>query len=636
MNFQLNKPFGIKAALHPPSKWPYPTFSGSLNVLFNPFNMGILMLNAIKYCSKGKINFKFRHSVYFSYLISLFLANLIMTPVRAEEMAEQKTGVAKEISAIIAAKHHPDLLQPSFANRFDDLDALYKMQNYRLLWLGRDNSERNIAEALNLLANASFHGLNPLNYDTELLKRNLPAALALKPENVKKLALYDTALSLSLLRFLHDLHYGRVNPQGIHFNLKLREKKLADLPVLIKANQSTLSKLPEIVEPKLLQYQKLKHSLALYRQLDAKYVPFQLSVNKSLRLGERHPQIQSLKNFLISIGDLLEDKNQADSQNADLYTNKIRDGVMKFQHRHGLTPDGIIGKGTVAAINTPFKQRITQIELAMERLRWLPEINAGEYIIVNIPAFQLWAFDDISKPHPGILNMKVVVGKALKNQTPVLMAEMRFIDFMPYWNVPYSIVKDEILPKLSVNPAYLDKENMELVTGFTNDAKAMALTPDAMALLKQGALKIRQRPGSKNALGRVKFMFPNKEDVYLHDTPANALFSKSRRDFSHGCVRVENPEGLANFVLKDQPGWDKETIKLAMKTSKTQRVILKRPIPVLFFYITSFIDENGSLAFYPDIYGHDQVLLEVLKKPQDLSDQSLFISKNMGPSQIIK
>jgi murein L,D-transpeptidase YcbB/YkuD len=207
---------------------------------------------------------------------------------------------------------------------------------------------------------------------------------------------------------------------------------------------------------------------------------------------------------------------------------------------------------------------------------------------------------------------------------------------MPYWNVPYSIVKDEILPKLSENPQYLDKENMELVTGFANDAKAVEFTPDSMALLRQGALKIRQRPGRKNALGKVKFMFPNKEDVYLHDTPANALFSRSRRDFSHGCVRVENPEGLAGFALKDQAGWSKETINLAMKTPKTQRVILKHPIPVLFFYTTSFIDENGSLTFYPDIYGHDEVLLEVLKKPQDLSDQSLFISKNTGLSQLIK
>lgn len=596
------------------------------------------MLTAITPCLQNKMNLKIRHGIYFSKLIPVIIAGLVMAPAGAEEITGPKTGAAKEIFAIISAKQHPDLLQPSFANRSDDLDALYKMENYRLLWLGRDDSKKNLAEALNLLANASLHGLNSVNYDAELLQKTLPATLALPPENLKKRALYDTALSLSLLRFLHDLHYGRVNPQGIHFNLKPREKKLADLPVLIKAAlaQGTLAQLPNIVEPKLLQYQKLKQSLASYKQLDAQYVPFQLSIAKSLRPGDRHPQMQNLKNFLVSVGDLFDNKVQPDPKSADMYANPIRDGVMKFQKRHGLNPDGVIGKGTAAAINIPFKQRITQIELAMERLRWLPEINAGTYIIVNIPAFQLWAFDDISKPRPGILNMKVVVGKALKNQTPVLMAEMRFIDFMPYWNVPYSIVKDEILPKLSVNPQYLDKENMELVTGFTSDARAVAFAPDSLALLKQGTLRIRQRPGRKNALGRVKFMFPNKEDVYLHDTPANALFGKSRRDFSHGCVRLENPEALAGFALKDQAGWSQESIHLAMKTAKTQRVILKHPIPVLFFYTTAFIDENGSLTFYPDIYGHDEILLEVLKKPQDLSDQSLFISKNTVPPQITK
>jgi L,D-transpeptidase YcbB len=209
------------------------------------------------------------------------------------------------------------------------------------------------------------------------------------------------------------------------------------------------------------------------------------------------------------------------------------------------------------------------------------------------------------------------------------MAEMRFIDFMPYWNVPYNIVKEEILPKLMQNPGYLDKENMELVTAFGNETKAVAFTGSSIAGLKQGTLRVRQRPGKKNALGKVKFIFPNKEDVYLHDTPSQTLFRKSRRDFSHGCVRVANPEGLAEFALKNQ--WSKETIQEALHTPKTQRVILKKSIPVLFFYVTSFFDQNNSLTFYPDIYGNDIVLLDALKKPEDLSDQSLFVSTNIAP-----
>jgi len=302
--------------------------------------------------------------------------------------------------------------------------------------------------------------------------------------------------------------------------------------------------------------------------------------------------------------------------------------VKKFQLRHGLGADGVIGKTTVAALNVPLSQRVTQIELAMERLRWLPEFNAGKSIIVNIPSFQLWAFDETGQLDPTVTNMRVVVGRALENQTPVLMAEMRFIDFMPYWNVPYSIAKQEIIPKLLQNPNYLAQENMELVPVFGNEVQGAGYTGGEIEQIKQGSLRIRQRPGGKNALGRVKFIFPNKDDVYLHDTPANALFSKSRRDFSHGCVRVEKPQLLAEFALKNQEGWDKELIKQALETPKTRRVLLKQPIPVLFFYTTTFFDQYDNLKFYSDIYGHDNVLLEALTKPEDVPDQALFISKN--------
>ncbi|MDD5412408.1 MAG: L,D-transpeptidase family protein, partial [Methylobacter sp.] len=486
---------------------------------------------------------------------------------------------------------------------------------HELVWLGTNDSEKNITDALNLLTNASVQGLNPANYDAETLRPKLQSALKLESDNYQQLALYDTAISISLLRFMHDLHYGRVNPQGIDFKLKLREKESIDLPALIKLGleQGTLSQLPQLVEPKLRQYQKLKQALATYRQLAANTPPLNLSIQKTLQPGARHPQIEDLRRFLITIGDLPEGEKVI-PEKSSRYTGTIVEGVKKFQQRHGLTPDGIIRKDSVAALNVSLSQRVTQIELAMERLRWLPELSDEPSVIVNIPAFQLWAFDAIDQPNANIINMKVVVGKAMKTETPVLMAEMRFIDFMPYWNVPHSIVKGEILPKLIKNPGYLAQQNMELVTHFGNDVPSVAFTKSSIDQLRQGTLNVRQRPGGKNALGRVKFIFPNDEDIYLHDTPANALFSKTRRDFSHGCVRVENPEGLAEFALKNQAGWDREAIHLAMQSPKTQRVTLEKPIPVLFFYITSFFDQYDNLAFYPDIYGHDAVLLGVLSK----------------------
>lgn len=569
-------------------------------------------------------------------LIFLFLF-LPLQSLYAEDVADQEPGVAKEISAIIAAKQHPYLMLSSFPNRTEDLEALYKMTDHELVWLGNDDSERNITDALNLLASAPAQGLNPANYDTETLRRKLKPALKLESDAYKDLALYDTAISISLLRFMHDLHYGRVNPQGINFKLKLRTKKLTDLPALIKHHleQDTLSQLPQLLEPNLRQYHKLKQALATYRQLAANSLPLNLFIQKTLRPGDSHPQIEDLRRFLIITGDLPED-GKINTEQPSRYTGNIVEGVKKFQLRHGLTADGVIGKDSVAALNVPLSQRVTQIELAMERLRWLPALSAGPSIVVNIPAFQLWAFDAIDQANANIINMKVVVGRALKTETPVLMAEMRFIDFLPYWNVPPSILRKEILPKLIRDRHYLDQENMELVTRFGNDVPPVAFTESSIDQLRQGTLSVRQRPGGKNALGRVKFIFPNEEDVYLHDTPANALFSKSRRDFSHGCVRVENPEGLAEFALKNQAGWDREAIELAMQSPKTQRVTLKKSIPVLFFYTTSFFDQYDNLAFYPDIYGHDAVLLGVLSKPGDLSDQSLFISTILKPEALIK
>ncbi|NOT11452.1 MAG: L,D-transpeptidase family protein [Methylococcaceae bacterium] len=575
----------------------------------------------------------------FTHPFWIFLClHLFMQTVATETLAnEPSTGIAAEISAIIASKQHPYLTQSNFSYRTDDLETLYKMTGYQLLWLDHASAEKNIVEALNLFETAAVNGLNPANYDPEILQQKLQTALKLDDTDYKQLALFDTALSISLLRYLHDLHYGRINPQGINFNLKLRAKKLTDLPALVNEHVSkgTVLQLPSLVEPRLAQYQKLKQALAHYRRLAAEAQPTELTVNKSIHPGDNFPQIENFRRFLVFLGDLSDDKAKPDNKKSSPYKGEIVEAVKRFQRRHGLVNDGILGKGTAEAMKVPLTQRVTQIELAMERLRWLPELGSGQSIIVNIPAFQLWAFNDMGDTHKGLVNMKVVVGKALKNQTPVLMATLSFIDFMPYWNIPYSITKEEILPKWQADPMYLDNEEMELVTRFGNEVKPVAFTKSSMEYVKQGSLKIRQRPGKKNPLGQVKFIFPNKDDVYLHGTPANALFSKSRRDFSHGCVRVENPELLAEFALKNQEEWTKETIKLAMTSDKTERIKLKKPIPVLFFYITSFFDQNDQLVFYPDIYGHDAVLMGALQKSEEFPDSLLFVKEQTATKQAV-
>jgi L,D-transpeptidase YcbB len=560
-------------------------------------------------------------------LLIFWLLSLPTPPLLATELAGQETGVAKEINTIIAAEQNPYLLRPNFPNRAEDLSLLYKLTNNQLLWLGKANAEKNINDALNLLANAALQGLNPANYDVDVLQQKRSEALKLNAEAYLQQALYDTALSLAVLRFAHDLHYGSIDAKTLNFNLKPRPKKLLDLPALITNNviSGTLAQLPSQVEPKLKQYTNLKQSLTTYTEL-AKTPPVKFFIKKNLRVGSEYPQLAELQRLLISLGDLTEEPTTPTNTAISLrYTDKIAEGVKKFQHRHGLPATGIVDKDTLNAINVPLTQRTAQIKLAMERLRWLPEFSPGQAVIVNIPAFQLWAFDDIEAEHPTVLNINVVVGKSLKNQTPVLMADMKFINFMPYWNVPESILKDEILPKLMSGRNFLAQQNMEVISNYGNLAKPVPLSAMALDKLKRGIFRVRQRPGKSNALGKVKFIFPNKADVYLHDTPSKALFKKTRRDFSHGCVRVETPEKLAEFVFKNQKGWDKVAIKKAMMKTEMQEVVLNKPIPVLLYYSTAFFDTDGKLMFYPDIYNLDPPLMAALTKPEDLSDLAIFI-----------
>ena len=289
-------------------------------------------------------------------------------------------------------------------------------------------------------------------------------------------------------------------------------------------------------------------------------------------------------------------------------------GVKRFQDRHGLVSDGVIGKGTVAALNVPIARRIRQLVLTMERLRWIPDLEGERFIVVNIPTFHLWAWDSLNIEGAPSLDMNVIVGRnTLNTQTPVFFEQMRYVIFRPYWNVPPSIVKTETLPELEKDAqGYLTRNDMEIVQGQGDDAKPVAPTSDNIKLLSKGQLRVRQRPGPRNSLGLVKFMFPNDENVYLHSTPAQELFDRNKRDFSHGCVRVEFPVDLGVWVLRDVAGWDREKIVSAMREGKPTRVNLPRPLPVILFYTTAITGLDGRPQFFEDVYGHDAQLEKAL------------------------
>jgi murein L,D-transpeptidase YcbB/YkuD len=307
---------------------------------------------------------------------------------------------------------------------------------------------------------------------------------------------------------------------------------------------------------------------------------------------------------LVAVGDLPSDTPAPLESSA--YDGALIEGVKHFQVRHGLQADGVIGKDTWAALEVPLSWRVRQIELALERLRWLPHLGEDRFLAVNIPMFQLWGWDSIPPNGAPSFGMGVIVGRALNTQTPVFVDEMRYVIFRPYWNIPSSILHQEILPALRRDPDYLRRHDMEIVPGYKNGARAVSPNAESIASLRQGALRIRQRPGPNNSLGLVKFVFPNDANVYMHGTPAQQLFSRPRRDFSHGCIRVEDPVGLAEWVLRDQPEWDRDRIIAAMNANGSRQVNLTRPIQVILFYVTAVVmPEDGTIRFADDIYRHD-------------------------------
>jgi murein L,D-transpeptidase YcbB/YkuD len=289
------------------------------------------------------------------------------------------------------------------------------------------------------------------------------------------------------------------------------------------------------------------------------------------------------------------------------YDESVAEGVKHFQQRHGLTADGKLNAATIRALNTPLALRVRQLEYALERWRWMPLEFPQPPVVVNIPEFRLRAFEGEQKVG---VRMNVVVGKAAPTQTPVFTDNIRYIVFRPYWNVPPSIIRSSVIPGINRGgSAYLAKEQFE-VTGGCSGA-------DLVPGLRSSKCSVRQKPGPKNSLGLIKFIFPNSNNVYLHSTPATQLFSQSRRDFSHGCIRLERPAELAGFLLRNQDGgkWTEATAQQAMDSGPDNRTVnLATTVPVLILYVTAVVEEDGSVAFFDDIYGHDRKLDAVLEK----------------------
>lgn len=467
-------------------------------------------------------------------------------------------------------------------------------------------------DALRLLADAASDGLMPEHYGVDALAARA-AALSATPGTADA-ARFERDLGEAMRHFARDLHVGRVDPRSVGFQVARPRDAEPDLDALLY-QAAAAGRLPELaadLRPRFEQYAQLRSALARYRALAAESTWTPIRIKTPLRADELSDSVIDVRRRLVALGDMPADADVGGTA----FDAALAQAVGRFQSRHGLPIDGVIGRATLVSLNVPLVTRVRQIELAMERLRWLPAPGSRPLIGINIPMFRLWAYDPVRPGHQP-LGMGVVVGRALNTQTPVLSAEVRHLVFRPYWNVPRSIVRNELLPALARDPGYLARHAMELVRGPGDDAQVVAQDPESLSGLRAGVLRVRQRPGPKNSLGLVKFVFPNTADVYLHGTPATELFGRARRDFSHGCVRVEDPVALARWLLQDQPQWSAERINQAMAGAGPLRVELTRPVPVVLFYMTAMsMPEDHSLHFADDLYGHDARLARLLSLRQ--------------------
>lgn len=483
------------------------------------------------------------------------------------------------------------------------------------LWLAGDAAQAR--QAVALLEAAAEHGLDPAHYRAAELAQALAA-----PRGPDADAALARALDGAMLRYLADLHGGRA-PLAYRAGTPAPPwDAAAVLGAALRGGR--LAQAVEEAAPAIPLYARVRAGLARYRalaQAHPDWPPLPPPGPAGTTPGAAYPGAALLRERLRLLGDLApgdEPGGEAQYGEQDGEQDQAQDGVVpaqalaRFQARHGLVPDGVPGPLTLAALAVPPARRAVQLGLTLERLRWLPALAPGPMVAVNLPAYRLWAFDSRDAA-AAPLEMRIIVGKAAAAPTPLFVGTLRYLELNPYWNVPHSIAVKEILPRLARQPGYLRGNDMEIV-----DASGRVLPaagPAALAAVRAGTARIRQRPGPRNVLGALKFAMPNPMDIYLHATSAQELFARSRRDLSHGCIRVEAPLALAQFVLADPARWNGAALEAAIRSGRTRTLNLPAPVPVVLFYATAVADRAGRVLFADDIYGLDPALERALAAP---------------------
>jgi L,D-transpeptidase YcbB len=526
--------------------------------------------------------------------------------------AQKPDDLATRISAIVASGHLEALRWPDFLDYRLHLTNFYRPSGYKPAWIHDGAPTTQAIELIQMLQDADREGLMAADYDASLWADRL-TLLKGSHEGADE-ARFDVALTVCIMRYVSDLHIGRINPQNLGFEFDVSHKKL-DLPHFVRerlADGSDLSSELTEIGPPFPSYQRLRAALLHYMELEKSGDGEKVLDVGGVSPGGQYAGVAGLASRLRLLGDLPD--SVIIPPDSKVYEGPLVDAVRHFQGRFGLRSTGELDYKTVVEMNVPLSDRIEQMRLGLERYRWLPYQFKQPPIVINVPEFRLYGFDE--KNEVG-LTMRVNVGEDYNHQTPMFENNIQYIVFRPYWNPPPNILRNEIIPDIEKNPSLGDL-NLELVNASGKVISSGNVTPAMLQQVRSGKLIVRQPPGPENGMGLVKFIFPNQHDVYIHDTPASLdMFSEStegeegelKRVASHGCIHVQEPDKFAAWLLRDTPGWDQERVDKAMHDGRDNlQVNLVPPVPVLIFYLTVVVEENGDVHFFHDIYDHDRTL----------------------------
>jgi murein L,D-transpeptidase YcbB/YkuD len=529
--------------------------------------------------------------------VAFLWLGLLAGPVGAQEVAELIRQRVEELTVVgtLAVVGEP------IASR-QLLPRLYEQRAFAPTW----RSLEQVDSLLALIDQSYGEGLDPNDYHAAAIRTARASLADLDGLPPAERAALDIVLTDAVIRLGYHLRFGKVDPVALdpHWNLS-RDLMGQDAAVTIQAAIDSAA-LPEFAAeaiPRVFLYERFAKALAYYRTLAAAGGWPRVPEGATLKLGMNDDRVPVLAARLAITGDLPAEVAQAATS---AYDEAIVTGVQNFQVRHGLTADGAVGRGTLAALNVPVEARIEQLRANLERARWVSFDPESEFLVVNIAGFRLY----IVRRGEVVYRTRVQVGRPYR-QTPVFQSEMKYLVFNPTWTVPPTIFREDLLPQLRRNSSYLMTRGIDLF-----DASGMPVDPITVDWRSRSLpYRLVQAAGPNNALGRVKFMFPNDHAVYLHDTPSQDLFTRDNRAFSSGCIRVENPLELAEILLGRS--WSRERIDTLIATGRTQTVFLDKPMPLMLLYWTAEVDAEGKVLFFPDVYERDAAVIKALAEPFD-------------------